>query len=207
MIYTRSITDLYHGDESPDFALMANNGVTAAILKATQGTGYVDPTFLSRILQARAAGLLTGSYHFADSSNPIQQVGHWFDVATPGSKDLVELDWEDNGAGSASYAQICAMVLEIFKRLGRYPLLYGSNFLREKIPSVGDSILFRCPLSLASYSSKPTLPRGWDRYTLWQYTGDDQGPNQPHTFPGAKGALDVSQFDGTIEALRNQWPF
>lgn len=188
---------------------MAQNGPVACILKATQGTSYVDPTFKSRIEQARAFGLLVGSYHFGDASDPIAQVDHWLSVANPGAKDVLEFDWEDNpgSGGTMSYDQACAFVAEVRLRTGRFPLIYGSRMLNEEIPE-GDSPLFDCPLSLASYNAVPKIPRGWKNYKIWQYTGDDANAKiSPHTFPGAENPLDVYQFDGSVAELRNHWPF
>lgn len=206
-MFTRTIIDIYHGDQV-DLPILANNGVSAVMMKATQGSFYVDPIFNSRWAQCQSLDVLRGAYHFADSSDPKAQVNHWLSIANPTDQDALELDWEDNGGNSATYDEVCIMVQEIFNRLGRYPLLYGSNFLREKIPSSGDSILFKCPLSLASYNVTPRLPRGWTEYTLWQYTGDNQNAAiSPHTFPGASNALDIYQFNNTIQNLRSQWPF
>lgn len=208
-MFTRSIIDIYHGDSPVDLGLLANNGVVACMMKATQGVVGIDPMFKDRLAMARAVGLLAGSYHFATGEDPIKQAAHWLDVANPVPSDALELDWEKNPNGTTmSYAQACIFVAEMFRLTGRYPLLYGSNFLKEIIPPNDDSILFRCPLSLASYTSVPKLPRGWDHYTLWQYTGDGQNVSiSPHTFPGATAPLDIYQFDGTIAELRAQWPF
>lgn len=206
-LYTASIIDIYHGDKV-NIPLMAQNGVTACLLKATQGTGYIDPTFQERHAAATAYGLLTGSYHFMTGEDVGAQFNHWMQQAQFFSgKEAYAVDWESNSGGStASYAQVCQMVQLFFERVGRYPLLYGSNFLHEKIPT-DDSILFKCPLWIAAYSSKPTIPIQWQKYTLWQYTGDGQSPNKPNTFPGAGNYLDVSRFDGTIDELRAAWPF
>lgn len=207
MIFTRSIIDIYHGD-TVDLSLLANNGVVACLMKATQGSSITDSTYAARVQQARSLGLLVGSYHFADGSDAQTQVGHWLDTALPQPNEVLELDWEDNGGNSATAGQVVKMVEAIFSKLGRYPLLYGSNFLQEKIPAHGAEILFNCPLSLASYNTTPKIPKGWDHYTLWQYTGDDQNAKiSPHTFPGASNALDIYQYDGLISGLKAKWPF
>lgn len=205
MIFTRTIVDLYHGD-TVDLPLMANNGVCGIIHKATQGSSITDSAFSTRRAVAASLGLLFGSYHFADNSDPAQQASHWLAVANPSEADVLSLDWEDNGAHSMSYEQACAFVEAVLKIAGRYPMLYGSNFLHEKIPA-GDSILFKCPLWIASYNSAPKIPTGWAKAILWQYTDGTNGPNNPKTFPGAGNPLDISQFDGTIDELIKAWPF
>ena len=40
------------------------------ILNATQGTRFGDPAFLSRLAEARAAGLEVGADHFLDANSP-----------------------------------------------------------------------------------------------------------------------------------------
>jgi GH25 family lysozyme M1 (1,4-beta-N-acetylmuramidase) len=43
------VIDISHYENvSQDFVTTAKAGIVAVILKATQGTGFVDPTFLSR---------------------------------------------------------------------------------------------------------------------------------------------------------------
>lgn len=208
-MFCRLIPDAYHGDDL-DVALLSNNGPVALILKATQGISYVDPQFASRIIQARDNGLLTGSYHFADGSDPRQQVAHWLGVVQPRANEVIAFDWENNPSGrTMSYAQACVFVQAVKDALGRWPMIYGSNLLKENIPAgAGNSILFNCPLWLASYTTVPTLPRGWTEYALWQYTGDDANAKiTPHTFPGANAPLDISEFPGTVAQLRNRWPF
>lgn len=206
MIFTRTIVDLYHGD-TVDLPLMANNGACGVIHKATQGSAIKDAAYATRRAVAAGLGLLFGSYHFADQSDPVAQVDHWLSVANPSEADVLALDWEENGGNTATISQVCQMVQRLFEVTKRYPLLYGSNMLQERIPTKGAEILFNCPLWIASYTASPKIPKGWDKYTLWQYTGDGQGPVQPHIFPGAGNSLDISQFDGTIDELIKAWPF
>src|SRR5713101_6613167 len=51
------VIDLYHGDKvSVDFSAIKSAGVAAVVLKATQSTGFADPTFAPRLALARDAG-------------------------------------------------------------------------------------------------------------------------------------------------------
>jgi lysozyme len=56
--------DLSHWEAPVDFAQVKASGISAVILKATQGTGFVDPTFASRAVATNDAGLFLGAYHF-----------------------------------------------------------------------------------------------------------------------------------------------
>ena len=72
------VVDLSHWEAQVDFVQAKTAGIAAVILKATQGTGFLDPTFASRAVAAHAAGLLLGAYHFFDTSDPRRkQVIFW----------------------------------------------------------------------------------------------------------------------------------
>jgi lysozyme len=72
-----TVVDLSHWEAWVDFAQARAAGGAAIILKATQGTGFVDPTFASRAVGANASGLLPGAYHFFDTSDPTAQAGYF----------------------------------------------------------------------------------------------------------------------------------
>ena len=57
------------------------NGITFAWCKATEGTGYVDPTFAAKVAQLRAAGIVAGAYHFLNGSDPGAQARLFRQVA------------------------------------------------------------------------------------------------------------------------------
>ena len=49
------VVDLSHWEAQVDFVQAKTAGIAAVILKATQGTGFLDPTFASRAEAAHAA--------------------------------------------------------------------------------------------------------------------------------------------------------
>lgn len=85
---------------APDYAKIKAAGVDGIMVKATQGTWYVNP-YLARALDgARAAGLLVGAYHFAEPyRNTAEAEAQFFLKALSGQAlDLaVALDWEQLG--------------------------------------------------------------------------------------------------------------
>jgi lysozyme len=101
------VFDISHYENvSQDFVTTAQAGIAAVILKATQGTGFVDPTFLPRVAEARAAGLLVGAYHFLDGSSPAEQAAHFLTVAvSEGMVKWLALDWEPYPASPANVMQ------------------------------------------------------------------------------------------------------
>jgi lysozyme len=149
---------------------------------------------------------LWGSYHFGTGSEVDSQVEHYLSIVKASDRELVCLDFEPNPNGTTmTLNQARKFVSLIRERLGRYPVLYGGYWLKEKLNGKADHLLSKCPLWLAQYGPKPMLPAGWKKYTLWQSTDGHDGP-EPHTVAGI-GPCDRNQFNGTIAQLRTQWPF
>src|SRR4051812_44856318 len=78
---TDPVVDLSHNNSIPAplqaFQKAAASGIDAILHKATQGTGFVDPTFAARRIAAAGAGLDFGAYHFCDGSDPFAQAEHF----------------------------------------------------------------------------------------------------------------------------------
>lgn len=84
-----------------DFKAMAEGGIVGVIVKATQGTGYVNPYFATDVAAAHEAGLLVGAYHFAQfgtTGDPSAEIAHFKAVVGSLVHELgLWLDVEDNG--------------------------------------------------------------------------------------------------------------
>ena len=91
------VIDLSHWQTSVNFVSAKAAGITAVILKATQGSRWIDKTFTMRYAAAHAAGLLVGAYHFLDNSPPERQVKHLLSVA--GDCRVLALDAEPQRHG------------------------------------------------------------------------------------------------------------
>ena len=66
------------------------------IVKATQGTTYVSPTFREQITQAESCGKLLGVYHYAgNGGGAINEASHFIDTVQDYiGKAILVLDWE-----------------------------------------------------------------------------------------------------------------
>lgn len=195
--------DLSHWQSGPsggpiDFAAMKAGGISAIMLKATQGSSWIDPTFVSRVVAAQAAGLLVGCYHFSDASSPIAQASHFLTIA--GSIPKLALDIEPNGMGdTVSVVQAAEIVARIQSATGKLPMVYISRWGPTGTGAgLPNSILARCDLWLPSYSSNPVCPDGWDTWRVWQHTNAG-------TVPGVSGPCDRNYFSGTVEELATWW--
>lgn len=79
----------------------------------------------------------------------------------------------------------------------KQPLIYGS------LKDFATPTLTECPLWLAKWGIKPTLPIGWRKWTLWQYT-DGKNGKKPYSVEGV-GPCDRNKFNGTLEELKDFW--
>jgi len=196
------VIDISHYETvSQDFAATAAAGIVAVILKATQGSGFIDPTFLPRVAEARTAGLLVGAYHFLDGSNPAEQIAHFLTVAkSEAGIDFLAIDWEPYPPSQATAMAAAQAVASVQAATGSWPILYVNRYMISS-PS---ATLSRCPLWLAEYGTNPVCPPGWSQWTLWQHT-DGQVGSAPVPVPGI-GPCDRSRFAGTVEQLKAWWP-
>lgn len=195
-----AIIDLSHWNVEPNWNEVKAGGISAVMLKATQGSLSVDPAFVTRVRDASQAGLLVGAYHFCDASRPAFQVEHFLQVA--GKISVLAIDVEPNGVGeTATVVQAAEIASRIMVAVGRAPLVYMSRYGPDGHGTgLPNSVLGRCPLWIADYTSAeaPTLPRGWNGWQMWQFT-------DCATVPGCSGRVDQSRFNGDESDLELWW--
>ncbi|RXF67543.1 glycoside hydrolase family 25 protein [Hansschlegelia zhihuaiae] len=199
--------DLSHHNIVHDWASVRRAGIVAVVHKATEGATFRDPAYATRRIEAKAAGLLWGSYHFSSGVDVEAQVANYLAYADPGADDLVCLDWEESTAGAdLSLAQAEAFVALVEARLGRLPVIYGGRLLRERMADVAQSPLAKCALWYARFADEPRgVPALWRRWTFWQYTDGRSGP-EPREVEGL-GPVDRDLFNGDEAQFRARWPF
>jgi len=162
-----------------------------AIVKATEGSFYVNPYFSTDYSRVRRVGMVRGSYHFARPAYPL------VDTATRQAKYYVArlgaspktsrtlppaLDLEVTGglsrAALVTWAQ--NFLLTVRKLTGRTPMIYTYPSFWSS--ALGDPVAFqRYRLWMASYGSPVD-----DTATLWQYTSSAQ-------VSGIHGRVDMSK--------------
>lgn len=178
--------------ERIDFAKAREAGVTFAILKATEGHNYTDPTFVVKRRDGEAAGMPLGEYHFfrPDTRTPIAQIAHiektfgdnwgamglWVDVENPVINGKI--------VDPATYAQTIEGDLRTLMdgleairpqgaNLGMYT---GAGYWDSLLPRATD-LLNQYPCWIANYpynytdAYKPRLPRGMnpEQLKIWQF--------------------------------------
>ena len=218
MNITTGIVDIHHDDGAFDLKLAARSGLVALIHKASQGKDWHDPGFAAAMDAARAAGLLTGAYHFGSDSSPgevqadffLRTVGH--DITSA----LLALDLEHNPdtiGGTMSTTNAALFVRRVHDATNRWPVLYaGLSDLVNRVHAASSTDLLtlaHCDLWLAKYGEAPaSVPAPWGTWSLWQYSDYADGPADRAAFPRVTpgfGRVDRSVFRGSPAQLRAWW--
>ncbi|GAC1618034.1 MAG: hypothetical protein NVS9B1_27270 [Candidatus Dormibacteraceae bacterium] len=128
-------------------------GLGFLFAKATEGTGYVDPTYTMHVANAERAGLVVGAYHFGIAGDPAGQAAHF--LATIGAVRMLALDFEraNPQMSQAEGRAFIAAVHAAGYRIGLYAPDSG-------FPDLGQDWNW-----VASYDYRPTRPM-----LFWQYT-------------------------------------
>ncbi|KAG6908001.1 hypothetical protein DXG01_006536 [Tephrocybe rancida] len=127
--------DVSNYQPSINWATVKANGVKFAFIKATEGTGYTNPSFSSQYTGATNNGLIRGGYHFArpDVSSGATQATYFLAHGGGWSADGITLpgalDIEYNPYGATCYGLSHASMVAWIKdfsntylaKTGRYP--------------------------------------------------------------------------------------
>ena len=177
----------------------AFGSVDFAIIKATEGVGYVDPACDTLYQRAKASGKLLGVYHFArpDLNNSAEAEADWFVDNIKGylNEAILVLDWESGYLGNVAWAK--AFLDRVKERTGIKAILYAS---RSPINSYDWSSVANADYGLwvADYGAntgeagnKPAV-KWWNFYILWQYTSKGR-------VEGYGANVDLNYFYGDAE--------
>lgn len=198
------VIDLSHFNEVSDFNVVKADGIVGVIHKATEGIRDVDPKYLERRGEALAAGLWWGAYHFATGDDAAMQADFFLTTVAPGPTDLIVLDFEQNPAGESMTLEGAEQfVTQVQAATGRWPGLYGGEYLKELLGENQNPTLSNCWFWLSEYGPEAHVPANWQEWTMWQYTDGTVGP-EPHFVQGI-GACDRDLFNGELDDLTRLW--
>jgi lysozyme len=195
------VIDLSHFNTVTSFSDVKAGGVVGVIHKATQSTGWMDPTYDNRRQQALAAGLWWGAYHFGTNEDGAAQAQYFLSKVNPGPQDLLALDFEENPTSQMTIAQAEQFVTEIFNKTGRYPGFYSDALAGNMLGGSANSVLANCWFWRAEYGgSAPSVPPTWSNWTMWQYTSSGSAN-------GISGECDRDTFNGDMDGLSRLWGY
>ena len=174
-IYT---VDVYSGSSD---SIIRDSHAQGVIVKATQGTSYVNPRCNHQYELAGQLGKLRGLYHYAGGGNPEAEAQYFINnIKNYVGKAVLILDWEsyqNSSWGDASWS--LRFVTEVHRLTGVWPLIYVQESALWQVANCAS----KCGVWVAKYASM-----NWNSWTLpdmsvssgafacltgWQFTGGD----------------------------------
>ncbi|MGP4113747.1 glycoside hydrolase family 25 protein [Streptomyces sp. 4N509B] len=144
------------------------DGFDFVIVKATEGTSYVNPRHAAQVRRARDHNRVVGHYHYLSSGSGIAaQMDYFLDHAGAREGEVLAVDWEESGVSSDEKDSAIRRLKD--KAGGRKVLLYcNTNFWLNHDTSsfAGDG------LWIAHYGVGAGKPGIKDPWLIHQYTDD-----------------------------------
>lgn len=179
-----------------DLSLVAvSNSIQGVIVKATEGTSYVNPYCDRHYQQAKSANLLRGFYHFAGSSDPLAEAAFFYRNVQGYLHDGIPvLDWE----GNQTVDWVNSFVRQFHNLTGIWPWIYANPWRFNQ-----GGVEQNCARWVASYPevSHPTFaqaaswkcPNADGNVVAWQFCSDGR-------LSGYNANLDCSVYYGDRES-------
>ena len=202
--------DVSYWDAGIDWPKVRATGQRFVFAKASEGDSYADPTFDDNWRGAKSAGLLRGAYHFFRSNvDPKKQATKFIDYVKSMNDDgelapVLDLETNDGQTKDKVISRAKAWLDLVEAAFGRKPIIYsGQYFLQDYLSEAGGgppAWTKDYALWLAQYpnnfveGSQPYLPRGWYKWTFWQYS-------EKGVVNGINAKVDLNLFNGSLEEL------
>ena len=188
--------DISHWQGFPDFDQVMAAGVVACIMKATEGTTFVDPNRAQNYINATNAGLVCCTYHWLRPGDVIAQMLFYLQTVDPVPGERMVIDYEEDGCTLDGLKEAVSVLLD--DRRGLQVTVYSGHLLKEQLGDSCDEFLRdNTDLWLAQYTTgTPEWPSGtYPVWTLWQYSENG-------TIDGIDDTnVDLNRFNGTPDNL------
>lgn len=163
--------DISNLDGNVNMDLVKNDGMSFVVVKATEGSTFVDAYYKQNMANAKAVGLLTGAYHFArftDISTAIEEANFFVANCSSENPAFVALDFEQQCSGDMTEA--CLAFLDIIAKVAPAVIYCNPYYINTYL----NSDITKYPLWIANYEvSTPQTPL-WGSYVIWQYSDSGQ---------------------------------
>src|SRR5699024_7127899 len=155
-----------------------NSTADAVIIKATQGTDYVNPNCNGQWNLATKKGKLVGLYHYASGGDPVKEANYFVNnIKNYIGKATLWIDWEkyQNEAQWGNKNWCRKFVDEVYRLTKVWCGVYVQASAISQVANLVDT----CPLWVAGYPTNAanwTVPKfnysiaPWKTYTIWQFT-------------------------------------
>lgn len=170
--------DVYSGSSD---SIIRDSHAQGVIVKATQGTGYVNPRCNAQYALAKSLGKKLGLYHYAGGGNPESEAQYFINnIKNYVGTAVLILDWESyqNASwGNTNWAR--RFVNEVHRLTSVWPLIYVQESALWQVANCANT----CGVWVAKYASMNwyswNLPNmrvssgAFGALTGWQFTGGD----------------------------------
>lgn len=170
-----------------------------ALVKATQGTGYVSPTMAAQAQGALETGKKLGFYHYAAGGSCTAEADFFVATIRPWvGRAVLALDWESNQNGQwGNSSWSTCFVQRVKDATGVMPMVYVQASAVWQVAgarAAGSGLWVAQYASMAAtgYQSSPWLLGAYGE-AMKQYSSNGR-------LSGYSGALDLNIFRGTREA-------
>ena len=168
--------DVYSGSSD---SIIQDSHAQAVIVKATQGTGYVNPKCNHQVELAKSLGKKLGYYHYAGGGDPVAEADYFIDnISGYVGTGMLIIDWEgyqNSAFGNTTWVR--RFVDRVHDRTGVWCVIYVSESALAQVANCAND----CGVWVAKYASM-----NWNSWTVpnmavssgafkfitgWQYTG------------------------------------
>ncbi|MGI5894603.1 MAG: GH25 family lysozyme [Candidatus Merdivicinus sp.] len=183
-----------------DWEILAEQHLSFAYLKATEGSSFVDPTFARNAEQARKTNLRIGAYHFFSYDSPGSTQAENFIRTVQAEEDMlppvVDLEFygdkeQNPPAREDVRRELTVMLRKLEEAYGVQPVIYATQksytrYLSGEFAEYG--------IWIRNVYTPPLLPDGRE-WTFWQYTDRDKLAG----YQGEEPYIDRNVFCGSPE--------
>ena len=175
-------------------AVLDGEPVSFVIIKATEGTDFLDENYKENIHNARNAGFICGAYHFfLPSESPRLQAEYYIQHSGLQNGDfppVLDIEHEGNLSPEAIHSAALEWLQIVEKHYGIKPIIY-TNY-KFKMAYLNDSVMNTYPYWIAHYYVDSLKYQG--DWKLWRYT--DNG-----NLDGISGHVDYNLYNGSMYDL------
>ncbi len=185
-----------------DWNLYSKNS-NFVILKATEGNGYMDPTFTKNQTEARRVGIALGYYHFArpDLNNTPEAEADYFlkTIGKINQGEFLCLDYEPNWPGGDAVSWCKKWLDHISGKLNGYKCLIYLNQSQTQGFNWKPVVDANHGLWIAAYTNDPNKKNY--KIGAWPFAAMHQWTNA-QTVPGLPTKADGNSFFGDLAMLK-----
>lgn len=169
------------------------------IIKATQGTDYVNPDYDRAYQQAKNAGKCLGVYHYASGGDAEKEAQFFIEnVSGHIGEAILVLDWEkeqNKNFGVCDFNWVKKWLNYVFKKTGVKPLIYTSKSFMNRFDGIGDFGMW-----IAQYASNDVTGYQETPWNEGAYNCAIRQYSSHGRLSGYAGNLDLDKFYGDKEA-------